>query len=91
MELVIIVVICALVVLLILDFFFWRSIILFVVSFCGGGDAPPTPEEYRVLLEQRVASVDGADINIRQEVCRFENATDEEKFELYDKAKSLTK
>jgi len=51
----------------------------------------PASSEYRALLERRKTSVDGANINILQEVSKFENATDEEKRKLYDQAKAFVK
>lgn len=66
---------------------------------CGKSDEPtPSPEPYtpstaayKALLEKRAASVDGANINIRQEVGKFENASAAEKRELYNKVNSLVK
>ena len=49
----------------------------------------PSTAAYRALLEKRAASVGGADINIRQETSRFENASDEEKCELYRRAEGF--
>ena len=51
----------------------------------------PTSDDYKKLLEKRKASVDGANINVLQEVGKFEKATDEEKRELYKKVKALVK
>ena len=55
--------------------------------------SPTTPSvaDYKALLEKRASSVDGANINIMQEVGKYENATDEEKRELYNKVKALVK
>ena len=66
---------------------------------CGKSDEPaptaepytPSTAAYKSLLEKRAASVDGANINLRQEVGRFENASAAEKRELYDKVNSLVK
>ena len=60
------------------------------------GQQPPSPTtpsvaDYKVLLEKRASSVDGANINIMQEVGNYEKATDEEKRELYNKVKALVK
>ena len=52
---------------------------------------PPPVADYKALLEKRASSVDGANINIMQEVGRYEKATDEEKRELYNKVKALVK
>ena len=54
-------------------------------------ESVPTSSEYRALLDGRKASVGGANINILQEVSKFENATDEEKRNLYKKVKELVK
>lgn len=51
----------------------------------------PSVSAYRTLLEKRAASVDGANINVRQEVGKYENASDEEKRELYSKVESLVR
>ena len=51
----------------------------------------PTSEEYRALLERRKASVRSVNVNIWQEVGKFEKATDEEKRELYNKVKELVR
>ena len=51
----------------------------------------PTEGQYRALLEKRAASVDGANINIKQEVSKYANASDAEKRELYNKVKALVK
>ena len=53
--------------------------------------ATPTTAEYKALLERRAASVDGAIINIKLEVSKFENASDAEKRELYNSVKDLVK
>lgn len=66
---------------------------------CGNSDKPspsPQPETpstaaYKALLEKRATSVDGANINIRQEVGKFENASPAEKCALFNKVKSLVK
>ncbi len=65
---------------------------------CTKGDDPapsgprvPTASEYKALLEKRAASVDGANINVRQEVSRFENASDTEKLDLYSRVQSLVR
>ena len=47
--------------------------------------------EYKALLEKRAASVDGANINIKLEVSKFEKASDAEKRELYNSVKDLVK
>ena len=49
------------------------------------------PAEYKALLEKRAASVDGANINIKLEVSKFEKASDAEKRELYNSVKDLVK
>ena len=52
----------------------------------------PTSDDYKKLLEKRKASVDGLKGDtIKQEVDRFERATDKEKRELYKKVKALVK
>ena len=51
----------------------------------------PTSEEYRALLERRKDSVRSVNVNIWQEVGKFEKATDEEKRELYNKVKALVR
>jgi len=66
---------------------------------CGKSDKPvpsskqytPSAAEYKALLEKRVSSPGGANINIRQEVSKFENASAAEKRELYNKVNSLVK
>ena len=66
---------------------------------CGKSDEPtpssepytPSAAEYKALLEKRVSSPGGANINIRQEVSRFQNADDAEKRELYGRAKAFVK
>ena len=65
---------------------------------CGQSEPDPMPEpstpskaEYKALLEKRVSSVDGANINILQELSKFDNASPAEKRELYNKVKSLVK
>ena len=66
---------------------------------CGKSDGPvppsepytPSAAEYKALLEKRVSSPGGANINIRQEVGKFENASAAEKRELYNKVNSLVK
>lgn len=58
---------------------------------------PPAPEKtpaaelYRALLEKRVRSCDGADINIMKEVSRYKNSSNDEKTALYKKAEALLK
>lgn len=75
---------------------------LFVVGCGGDDDAPqssdssseskvPTSLEYRQVLEKRIASPDGANINIRQEIGKFENATDEDKRLMFKKVSDLAK
>lgn len=51
----------------------------------------PSTAEYKALLEKRVSSVDGANINIRLEVGKFENASPSEKRDLYNRVNSLVK
>ena len=51
----------------------------------------PTVGDYKALLEKRASSVDGANINIMQEVGKYEKASDEEKKDLYNKVKALVK
>lgn len=66
---------------------------------CGKSDEPapssepytPSAAEYKTLLEKRASSVDGANINIRQEVGKFENASPSEKRDRYNRVKSLVK
>lgn len=48
-------------------------------------------EEYRRLLEKRKKSVGGAEINIMQEVRKFERASEDERRELFKKAKELAR
>ena len=51
----------------------------------------PTPSvgAYKKLLEKRESSVGGANINIMQEVSKYQNASDAEKRQLYDQVKAL--
>lgn len=51
----------------------------------------PTVSEYRQVLEKRIASPDGANINIRQEIGKFENASDEVKRLIFKKVSDLAK
>lgn len=54
-------------------------------------DPVRTTTEYRELLEKRITSPNGANINVRQEVNTYENASDAEKRKMYDQAKELAK
>lgn len=54
-------------------------------------DPVPTASDYRQVLEKRITSSDGANINVRQEVNAFENASDAEKREMYNRAKNLAR
>jgi hypothetical protein len=72
---------------------------IFIVG-CGRSEEPresvvynpvPSVSEYRQVLEKRIASSDGANINVRQEVNAFENASDAEKREMYNRAKNLAR
>jgi len=77
------------------------SLAIAASAFCLGceksePDTPPEPHtpstaEYKALLEKRVSSVKGAEINIRQEVGKFENASSAEKRKLYETQKSLAR
>ena len=51
----------------------------------------PAAEQYRALLEKRVRSCGGADINIMKEVSKYNNSSDEGKKALYKEAESLLK
>lgn len=51
--------------------------------------ATPTTAAYKALLEKRKSSVGGANINIRQEVSKFQNASDAEKRDLYNQVNAL--
>lgn len=50
---------------------------------------PPSVSEYRTLLERRQASSGGVTINIRREISQYENLSDDEKIEQYNKVKAL--
>ena len=50
---------------------------------------PPSVLEYKKLLERRVSSVDGAKINIPQEVSTYQNASDDEKMRLFTEKQNL--
>lgn len=71
------------------------SLAIAASAFClgCGKSEPDTPSaaEYKAILEKRVSSPGGANINIRQEVSRFQNASDAEKRELYNRAKAFVK
>ena len=70
-----------------------------ILTGCGNEEATPvekttkvpTSAAYRKLLEKRVSSTRGADINIMQEMSKFERATDVEKGELFKRAESFVK
>lgn len=68
-------------------------VLLFFIG-CGDDSQPRSSSvqpvsEYKKLLEKRVDSVDGANINIRKEVSRYENASDEDKRSLYKKVEDI--
>ena len=70
------------------------SLLLF--AGCGKDESKPAPEvpsaaDYTKLLEQRKASVDGAVIDVPQEVWKYQNASDEEKVMIFNKVKALVK
>jgi len=73
-----------------------------IVAGCGEGEDPqptaqspaphvPTVAEYRQILEKRISSTDGANINVRQEIGKFEKASDADKISMYKKVKDLAK
>lgn len=54
-------------------------------------DPVPTVSAFRQILEKRISSADGAEINVRQEVGKFENASDAEKRKMFEAAKNLAR
>lgn len=48
------------------------------------GEEPPSVEDYKDVLERRVKSSSGADINIEQELTKYKNSSDINKKELYE-------
>lgn len=69
---------------------------------CGNGNSSsgsdsaknplvPNASQYRALLEKRISSTDGANINIRQEMSRFESASEAEKLVLFNRASELAR
>ena len=47
----------------------------------------PSSDEYRKVLEERKSSVNGADIDIRQLVDKYNAASNDKKREMYDDVK----
>ena len=47
--------------------------------------------EYREILEKRVSSPRGCDIDIRKEVSEFERSSDDEKRKMYNKQEELAR
>lgn len=71
------------------------------IAGCGSGEdhsdevakrpSAHSSAEYRALLEKRASSVDGAKFDIRREVGKYENASEPEKIELYERVEKLVK
>ena len=57
----------------------------------GCGDDVPTSDEYRGMLQKRTSSVNGANINVKMEVDKYEASDDATKKALYDNVERLTR
>lgn len=49
----------------------------------------PTAAEYRALLERRIRSSGGADIDVQKAVSEYKNSSDEKKKSLYQNAEKM--
>lgn len=67
------------------------------IAGCGSGEVDAkrpsahSSAEYRALLENLASSVDGATFDIRREVWKYENASESEKIEMYERVEKLVK